>query len=354
VLRLILPAAASFSLTLLAMLALRPVAIAIDLVDRPGGRKTHLGDVPIVGGLAMLLGVILGSGLLWPQDPQISAFLAACSVLVTVGLVDDCFEISPWIRLPVQIVAALILMFGTGATITTLGAPFGGSEIVLSPLASPLFTLMMILGAINAFNMLDGMDGVAGAAALIALLALSVVSGADGLAAVSLVIAGSVCAFLMFNVPTRLNRPVRCFMGDSGSTLLGFCVAWLCIKVSQGPTRDVAPATMLWFVALPLYELIWSTVRRVVRGVSPFRPDKRHFHHLLLNAGFGVRAAFGVVAALATLLAGFGILAEGIGLSDSQSFVLLAAAGVGVMRLMNRAEILWRLVPKPLRGMPRA
>src|SRR5687768_7299311 len=107
VLNLLLPAAASFALTLLAIFALRPIAIAVDLVDRPGGRKTHFGDVPIVGGLAMLLGVVLGGGLLPPQAAPPAAFLAACSVLVTVGLVDDRFEISPWARLPVQIVAAM-------------------------------------------------------------------------------------------------------------------------------------------------------------------------------------------------------------------------------------------------------
>jgi UDP-GlcNAc:undecaprenyl-phosphate GlcNAc-1-phosphate transferase len=211
---------------------------------------------------------------------------------------------------------------------------------------------MMIIGAINAFNMLDGMDGVAGAAALVALLGLAFVSADDGLASVSLVIAGSVCGFMMFNVPTHLNRPVRCFMGDSGSTLLGFCVAWLCILVSQGPAREVAPATILWFVALPLFELIWSTVRRVVRGVSPFRPDKNHFHHLLLKAGFGVRAAFGILAALAMLLACFGLVAESIGLSHTQSFLLLAVAGVIVSRLMYHADVLWLLVPKQLRRMP--
>jgi UDP-GlcNAc:undecaprenyl-phosphate GlcNAc-1-phosphate transferase len=348
-LRLLLPTAASFGLTLLAILALRPIAIAVDLVDRPGGRKTHFGDVPIVGGLAMLLGIVLGGGLLPAPQAPAAAFLAACSVLVTVGLVDDRFEISPWARLPVQIVAALILMIGAGAAVTTLGDPLNTGTIEFTRIGSVVFTVAIVMAAINAFNMLDGLDGLAGAIALIAFVGLAVVSGADAGAGLSLVIAGSVAAFLVFNMPTRLNRGVRCFMGDSGSTLLGFCIAWLCILVSQGPAREVAPVTTLWLVALPVYEVVWSTARRLLRGTSPFRPDSKHFHHLLLAAGFGVRGTFAVLALLALLLAAFGVAAHREGISDAVSFALLAAMGVVVVRLMYRAEVIWKVVPDRLK-----
>ena len=348
-LKLLLPAAASFGLTLLAIMALRPVAIAAKLVDSPGGRKTHHSDVPIVGGFAMLLGVVLGAGLLPIHYATIGAFLAACSVLVTVGLFDDRFEISPWARLAAQVIAAVVVMYGTNSTITNLGDLFGTGPIVLSGIWSTLFTIMVFISAINACNMLDGMDGLAGVTALVAFLALAVLSSADGPAAVSLVMAACVCAFLLFNLPSRLNRQVRCFMGDSGSTLLGFTVAWLCIQVAQGPAREAAPVTMLWIVALPLYELLWSTIRRAFRGVSPLKPDNEHFHHLLLRAGFGVRAAFGVVVILATLLAGTGLFMHHIGMPENVSFMLLVPAGVGVVWLMYRADILWRLVPESMR-----
>ena len=348
-LNLLLPAAASFALTLLAIFALRPLAIAVDLVDRPGGRKTHFGDVPIVGGLAMLLGIVLGGGLLPPQATPSTAFLAACSVLVTVGLVDDRFEISPWARLPVQVVAATILMIGAGAAVTTLGEPLGNGPIEFSRIGSIVFTIAIVMAAINAFNMLDGLDGLAGALAIIALLGLAIVSGADSGAALSLVVAGSLAAFLLFNMPTQFNRRVRCFMGDSGSTLLGFCVAWLCIQVSQGAGREVAPVTTLWVVALPVYEVVWSTVRRLLRGTSPFRPDSKHFHHLLLAAGFGVRGTFAILTTLGLLLATFGVVAHHAGLSDTVSFALLAVCGVAVVRLMYRAELLWKVVPAALK-----
>jgi UDP-GlcNAc:undecaprenyl-phosphate/decaprenyl-phosphate GlcNAc-1-phosphate transferase len=355
VLRLIGPAAASFSLCLLAIVALRPLAIAVDLIDRPGGRKTHHGDVPIVGGVAMFLGVVLGTGLLPLPDASGSSFLAACAVLVTIGLIDDRFDLSPWTRLPAQIAAALVLVAGSGALVTTLGDPFGTGMLNLTDFGAPVFTILITIAAINAFNMLDGMDGLAGAMALITLIALTYLAWSVGLvvaAGVSLVLAGAICAFLVFNFPTRLNRPLRCFMGDGGSTLLGFSVAWLCIQVSQGPVTAAAPVTTLWVVALPLYELVWSTVRRIVRGVSPFRADSDHFHHLLLKAGFGVRGAFAVFVLLAGVLAAFGVAAERYGLPDHYSFMLLIATGVGVIQLMYRADLLWRLIPESLRRLP--
>src|SRR5690606_15547955 len=125
------PAVASFALCLLAMFALRPLAIVVNLIDRPGGRKTHIGDVPVVGGVAMLLGIVLGMGLLPLPDLTARALLAACAILVTVGLIDDRFGLSPWARLPVQMVAAIVVMVGAPAVVVTLGAPFGAEEIRL-------------------------------------------------------------------------------------------------------------------------------------------------------------------------------------------------------------------------------
>lgn len=356
-LQLIAPALASFFVTVLAIVALRPLAIAIDLIDRPGGRKTHHGEVPIVGGLAMFLGVVLGIGLVPLPGASGGAFLAAATVLVTIGLLDDRFELSPWARLPAQIAVATVLMFGSSVVVTTLGSPFGDEEITLVGMGSYAFTVFIIISAINAFNMLDGMDGLAGATAVIALAGLSYLAWSGGLptaAAASLVIAGAVSAFLIFNVPVRFNRVVRCFMGDAGSTLLGFTVAWLCISVSQapGPTRAASPITALWVVALPLYELCWSFFRRLLRGVSPFKADNNHFHHLLLRAGFGVRGAFIVFIVLAAILATFGIMWDRANLPDSYSFGLLVLTGVGVVLLMYKAEVLWHLMPESLRHLP--
>jgi len=350
--QLIGPVGASFSLCLLAMFALRPVAIAVKLIDRPGGRKRHVGEVPVVGGIGMLLGMVLGMGLLVPSDWTAGTLLAACAILVTVGLIDDRFDLSPWTRLSAQVTASLILILGAGAAVNTMGAPFG-APIPLEGTLSYAFTAVIMIAAVNAFNMLDGMDGLAGALAMVALAALAFLASQGGNAvalSVSAVIMGAVAAFLLSNLPFDFNRNVRCFMGDSGSTMLGISVAWLCIEVSQGSTPAANPVTMLWIVAIPLYDLCWTVIRRSIRGIPPFRSDHGHFHHLVLRAGFRVRGAFLLLILLALLLATFGIVLDRVGVSDSWSLALLVVAGVLIVKLLYSPNLIWKLVPRAFRS----
>jgi UDP-GlcNAc:undecaprenyl-phosphate/decaprenyl-phosphate GlcNAc-1-phosphate transferase len=346
------PVAASFALSLMAMIALRPLAIAVNLIDRPGGRKSHIGEVPVVGGLGMLLGMVLGLGLLPLSNSTAGILLAAFVILVTVGLIDDRFGLSPWTRLPVQMVAAIVIMVGARAVVGTLGAPLGDSEILLEGTVSYAVTMLSIVAAINAYNMLDGMDGLAGALAMVALAALALLAHDGNVAtalAISVVIMGAVAAFLLANLPINFNREVRCFMGDSGSMLLGAAVAWVCIAVSQGAAPAAKPVTMLWIVALPLYELSWTVIRRTIRGISPFKPDTGHLHHIVLQAGIPVRAAFVIFVVLAVLLASIGIALDRLGVHDSWSFAFLVGTGAVIIRLLYLPNLLRKLVPPALR-----
>jgi UDP-GlcNAc:undecaprenyl-phosphate/decaprenyl-phosphate GlcNAc-1-phosphate transferase len=349
---------ACFFATLLAMSALRPVAVVVDLVDRPGGRKTHRGDIPVVGGLAMFLGCIFGGGLL-PANLFVSvSLLSASALVVLVGLLDDRFEISPISRLTAHLVAALLVLGTTSdLAIHTLGSPFGESVIQFTGWMSGAFTCVAIMGAINAFNMLDGMDGLAGTMAFNALIALSILASMIGdlsVGGISIVFCGAVAAFLIFNIPAKFNRGFRCFMGDAGSTLLGFLLACLCISISQGDGARISPTTTLWVVALPLFELLWTTLRRVLKGTSPFQPDRAHFHHNLLDAGFGVRGAFFVLICLGAMLAAAGIAIHYYEVPDYLSFVLWLCAGVCMVILMRNARVLWKILPRKLRRLPSA
>jgi UDP-GlcNAc:undecaprenyl-phosphate GlcNAc-1-phosphate transferase len=346
-------AIACFFATLLAMAALRPVAVAVELVDKPGGRKTHHGEIPVVGGLAMFLGCVFGMGLL-PTSQFVSAsLLSAAALVVLVGLLDDRFEISPIARLTAHLVAAvLVLATSADLSITTLGRPFGESLIQFSDLGGAAFTCVAIVGAINAFNMLDGMDGLAGTMAFNALLALTCLTSLTGdgtVGSISIVLCGAVAAFLIFNIPAKFNRRFRCFMGDAGSTLLGFMLACLCISASQGGGLKISPTTTLWIVAIPLYELLWTTMRRLLKGRSPFQPDRAHFHHKLLDAGFGVRGAFFVLICIGGALSLAAIAIHYFEVPDAISFALWLLAGLGMAVLMHNARILWHIVPARLR-----
>ena len=346
-------AAACFFATLLAMAALRPVAVAVELVDKPGGRKTHRGEIPVVGGIAMFLGCVFGIGLLPANSFMSTALLSAAALVVLVGMLDDRFEASPVARLTAHLVAAVIVLLSSSdLAIVTLGRPFGSELVQFSALGGAAFTCVAIVGAINAFNMLDGMDGLAGTTAFTSLLALAWLSSMTGdafVGSVSLVLCGAVAAFLIFNIPAKFNRRFRCFMGDAGSTLLGFLLACLCISASQGEGPKLSPTTALWIVAIPLFELLWTTIRRILKGHSPFRPDRAHFHHKLLDAGFGVRGAFFVLILIGAVFSLAGIAIHYFEIPDAISFALWMLSGLGMVILMHNARLLWYVLPEGLR-----
>jgi UDP-GlcNAc:undecaprenyl-phosphate/decaprenyl-phosphate GlcNAc-1-phosphate transferase len=308
----VIPASiASFLISCTMLLALRPFAEVVGLVDRPGGRKTHKGDVPVVGGIAMLAGLLvaaIGGSELGRGDLSV---LVVSIFMVVLGALDDRFNLPPKVRLFAHLSAAVALVYSSGNVVTSLGNLGGWGGIDLGMFAMP-FTVVSIVALINAFNMLDGLDGLAGSAGLVALGGIMTVSSLSG-AASALLIAGSmfgaVAAFLMFNLPTRLNRAVRTFMGDAGSTLLGFLIAGLALTLVQLKGVALSPIIVVWMMPIPVFELFTSTTRRIVRGLPPTQADSGHFHHLLIAAGLSVRAICTLYFAVSVAGCAFGIWA---------------------------------------------
>ena len=343
-------AAIGFFITVLAMLALRPLAKTIDLVDRPGGHKTDHGNVPLVGGLAMFIGLVAGVGLAHPPVTAGGSLVGVSAILVAIGLLDDRFALSHWMRLCVHLAAAIALIAGTGALVWHLGDPFGIGQLHLRGIGVYVFTVLLIAAAINAFNMLDGMDGLAGVTALTAFAGFALVGWLQGYhgqeLAICAVAGAAVCGFLLFNVPMRYVGSMRSFMGDAGSTLLGAVVVWLGIRTSQIPAAGaIHPVTVLWIVGLPVFELFWTVIRRVSRGRSPMKADREHFHHLLVAGGFSVRAAFATFASINLLFAATGVILDQLRVSDVISLTLLVLVGVAMVRLMYRANRVVQLLP---------
>lgn len=274
------------------LLALRPFAQVVGLVDRPGGRKTHHGEVPVVGGIAMFSGMLVAATGAPTMEGVGDTLLVIAAFMVVLGALDDRFDLPAKVRLFAHTSAAVALVYGTGYVVEDLGDLLGWRDISLEVFALP-FTVVSIVALINAFNMLDGLDGLAGCAGLIALGGLMVVSSM-GEAPDTLLVAGSmlgaVSAFLMFNLPTHLNRSVRTFMGDAGSTLMGFLLAGMSLTLVQPTSIDLNPIIVLWLMPIPIFELFSSTARRIVHGMSPAQADTGHYHHRLVGAGLSVRA----------------------------------------------------------------
>ena len=308
-------AALAFALTAVLTLTLRPLAIRLQLTDRPGGRKHHDGEIPLVGGVAMLIGIIVSLAVTAGYSSYWH-FLVPAAILVTVGLMDDHRGVGISMRLAMQVGATLAMALGGGLYLRDIGDPFGTGILGLGILAIPL-SVVITLTVINAFNFVDGIDGLAASMALIALVAGTLVSGLTGPPAVIAVIAcGAILGFLPFNFPGYRNGRIRTFMGDSGSTLLGFIVVWFTIAISQGEARSLSPVAALWFALMPLSDFFSCVARRVARRKLPLQPGREHFHYMLMRAGLSGRQVLAVLVAFGLVYAAIGLIGVRLKLPD--------------------------------------
>jgi UDP-GlcNAc:undecaprenyl-phosphate GlcNAc-1-phosphate transferase len=345
----VLPASiASFLISCTMLLALRPFAEVVGLIDRPGGRKTHHGDVPVVGGIAMLAGLLIAATGGRELGEGGIGLLFVAGFMVVLGALDDRFNLPPKVRLFAHLSAAVALVYSSGNVVAGLGNLGGWGGIDLGIFAMP-FTVVSIVALINAFNMLDGLDGLAGSAGLVALGGIMAISSLSG-AASALLIAGSmfgaVAAFLMFNLPTQLNRAVRTFMGDAGSTLLGFLLAGLSLALVQSKGVALSPIIIVWVMPIPIFELFTSTARRIVRGLPPTQADSGHFHHLLISAGLSVRAICALYFVASVASCAFGIWAYRNDIPEPLLFVGFCLAFGGWLILVRNARHFVAVLPQ--------
>jgi len=326
---LILPAGVTaLVVTLVFMFALRPVAEAVGLVDRPGGRKSHIGDIPVIGGIAMFLGVFAGMSLFQESGYAVGSLMSASLLLVVIGVIDDRYHLPSAVRLAAQITVALIMVYGAGLSLADIGDPFGTGMISLGPLEL-VFTVCVTLTIINSYNLIDGIDGQAGTLALIALVSIVIVGGIGAPStAMAVVAAAAILGYLFFNFPAGVNRQLRSFMGDAGSTLLGFTVVWITLGISQGPERLISPVHCLWFAAIPVFDCLTCIVRRIRAGKSPFQPGRDHFHHTLKNCGMSERLVLATLVGFQLLYAMIALIGFSAEVPDSVMFSGWAVAGV--------------------------
>jgi UDP-GlcNAc:undecaprenyl-phosphate GlcNAc-1-phosphate transferase len=202
------------------------------------------------------------------------------------------------------------------------------------------FTVFACIGVINAINMSDGMDGLSGNLILVTLLGFGIANslwgGPTRLVLIN-ILSAAVAGFLVFNQRILGRTKAWVFMGDAGSMMLGFVVAWTAIEVSQGEARTISPAATLWFLMVPLFDTVSIMIRRVWAGKSPLSPDTQHLHHLLLCLGYTVGEAITLICLLAGLGVAVGILGEAFRVAEfSLALVFLVFGGL-YMLLIERA-----------------
>jgi len=319
-------------------------AAQIGLVDVPGGRKQHKAATPLVGGIAIFVAFAFGALLLDSGLQDYRPLFAGMGLLLITGVLDDLHDLGAVEKLVLQIVAGVILVFWGGLVVDGLGVLPALGSIALGWFAEP-FTVVCVVALINAVNMMDGVDGLCGGLVLAMLGWLGAVlvlggAGATPVGLAVLLLAG-VVAFLAFNMPSRWRGDAAVFLGDSGSTMLGFALAWFAIEASMGSGADAPPVVIAWILALPILDTLSLMLRRALKRCSPLRPDREHLHHIFERAGFGKCTTSYLLVAVAVALGGIGVGGWYFGVPEQALWLgLLVASGLHFL-LVQRA---WRVM----------
>ncbi len=340
----------SFSLILTYVLTrlLIPAAPRLGLMDIPCERKKHTGAIPLVGGLAIYASIFICTMLFTQLEIHLLSIITLGGILTTVGTLDDKYGLSPRLRLIIQFCAGGLLAYGAGIQLQSLGNAIGIGVIQTSFLAVPL-TAIGIAALANAYNMTDGIDGLAASLGIVGFLSL-IISLYEQLTSAEVKVlsfyALSLATYLVFNFAIKPLTPVKVFMGDAGSMFIGFSIGAFCIYFSQKAEYELAPTTVLWFVAVPLYDMISTMIRRMRKGQSPFYPDRTHLHHLLMHLGLSGKQALASIVFFAVTLGATGVLIDHYQIADYYSFVGFVVIFIAYLQMILHAWKVKKLFSK--------
>lgn len=343
----IVPVSGALIFSLLLIPVLRRIAIMVGMVDKPNARKVHSEPVPLVGGISIAIATwlaLLSSPVFKESFQQNTSLLIGGLIMLIVGALDDRLNIKPVYRLLIQFGCAFAVAF-SGIRITSLHGLVGITEI-------PIYlqyglTIIVITGVVNAYNLMDGIDGLIGGLTFVAAAVLGVISyqlGLFDLTVLCLAITGAIVGFLRYNLSRR-----KIFMGDAGSLLLGFVLVVTAIRIlnstnEQNPNEQLKILLLIAGIFLvPVFDSLRVYRARIKRGVSPFKADKTHLHHLFLFLGITHRKATILIVILVLLItlivAGLVFLIPAIWVIAAGVFVF---ASVAVVLTLNRSVQEWR------------
>ncbi|GLQ97652.1 undecaprenyl-phosphate alpha-N-acetylglucosaminyl 1-phosphate transferase [Dyella mobilis] len=312
----------------------------LGLMDHPDQRKQHAGDVPLVGGLAIFMGITVGAAAYGHFHWFVKILIFTAMLLTVLGALDDRYDLSVRDRLLIQALAILTVIASTGVYIHTLGRIFG-YEVNLGWLGPPV-TVIAIIGLMNAFNLMDGIDGLAGSLELVSIAAIVLFASPPALQEMVLLLAMLATASLPYLLTNLGFMGRKIFLGDAGSMLIGYLLAWSLVRMSQATQTHLSPVDVLWCVALPVFDTFAVMLRRTRQGKSPFKPDRGHVHHILLDAGLGPRTTLLVLTSVAVSFALIGAfishLATSAGLNLAAFLFTMMVYIVTVTRVRARQE----------------
>lgn len=275
----------------------------IGAIDVPkDNRRMHKKPIPRLGGLSIFVG-FLGAILLFGQlDQTMLCVLLGASIIVALGMFDDVLALSAKLKFLVQIVAAAIpvCIGNLQIRLFTNINPFSEeSYLHLGVLAIPV-TILWIVGITNAVNLIDGLDGLAvgvSSIASVTMLAVSLLIGETAIAVTMGALTGACVGFMPYNL-----NPAKIFMGDTGSTFLGYMLATVSIMGLFKFYAVISFAVPFLILGLPIFDTANAIIRRVAAGRSPMSPDRGHVHHKLIDMGFNQKQAVAILYAISATL----------------------------------------------------
>ncbi len=323
------------------------------LFDMPNSRKVHQNHIPRLGGTlfvpAMLAGMFaVGALSVCEGDNYFSLgfssvlMFVALTMIYIIGLIDDVLGLDAKVKFAIQFVAAAFMPV-CNLYINNLYGFCGIYELPVW-VGYPL-TMLIALTLINAINLIDGIDGLSSGLGVIALGVFSylfIQLGAPVFAVFSLGLAGSLVAFMYYNLFGSAERFTKTFMGDTGSLVLGFSLTYLCIKYCMFnpcifPSQGCPILVSFTLVAVPVFDLVRVAVSRLCQGKGMFTPDKTHIHHLCLSAGMTMRRALVCVLLLQLAIDGLNLLLfKGLGVGSTLIVVTDVALYALTIALLNK------------------
>lgn len=302
----------------------------VGAIDVPkDARRMHKKPIPRLGGLAIYGGFLCSILIFGQLDETMLCVLLGAAIIVALGIFDDVLALGAKLKFVVQIVAAAIpvcigdLQIGLFTNLNPLSdTPF----VHLGILAVPV-TIIWIVGITNAVNLIDGLDGLAvgvSSIAAITMLAVALLTGNMPIAITMAALAGACIGFMPYNL-----NPAKIFMGDTGSTFLGYMLATVSIMGLFKFYAVISFAVPFLILGLPIFDTANAIIRRVAAGRSPMSPDRGHVHHKLIDMGFNQKQAVAILYAISATLGLTAVVLTSSG--EVKAIVLLLAVLVAIL-----------------------
>jgi UDP-GlcNAc:undecaprenyl-phosphate GlcNAc-1-phosphate transferase len=332
---------AAVASALLTPLAAR-LATRVGAVDEPSERGLADRPTPLLGGPAMLVGILIAAALFMPSNEQTRGILAGAAVIVLVGALDDVFDLHPAVKLLGQAAAAAIPV-AAGVKVDNITLPFVGAIDFGD--AGGALTLIGLVGVMNVVNLSDGVDGLAAgvctiSAATFAIIAFDLQRDAAGVLAA--LTAGAALGFLIYNF-----HPASIFMGDSGSNLLGLMLGCIAVQGSLKTNALIALVGPLVILAVPFLDTGFVVARRLKYRRKPWEADAEHFHHRLARIGFSQRRTVLYLYGWTIALAGLALALRFVPYSDESGHLhtgwTLVMVALGLLALAASVYLVYVL-----------